>query len=120
MARDRGRNALAHRPHAWGISTEHLDAMAVHDIATDSSTWRIVDAQLSIPRSGTRVAESARTLRKIDPDPVHGSYRDPYSVEYRSRAANLPTAIRCLLACPTELPPCHEQSVLPTHCQMCC
>ena len=42
-------------------------------------------------------------MRKSDPDPVYGSYRDPYSVEYWSRVANLTTASRWVTGCLTEL-----------------
>ena len=75
--RNRRRNGLAPHQHAWAPSAEHSEAAATQDLAADSSTSRLVSDRHRCPRSGARVAECARTLSKSDPDPVHGSYRDP-------------------------------------------
>ena len=72
-----GRNRLAHRQHAWADSTEHSVTSEAHDIAADLLSSHVVDARSRCPRDGTRVTECARSVRKIDPDPVHGSYGVP-------------------------------------------
>ena len=75
--RHRRRNGLTPRQHAWAASAELSEAAAAQDLVADSSTSRLVSDSHRCQQSGAGVAKCARTLSKSDPDPVHGSYRDP-------------------------------------------